>query len=62
MSRDGSLKVDVLGTVLLVQLAAHEGVQVLVEGFDGPVELLYVLLKGRRLVRRTPVSSSVVKP
>lgn len=61
MSRDGSLKVDVLGAILFVELAAHKGMQVLVEGLNGPVELLEILLKGLSLVPRAPVSSSVRK-
>lgn len=62
MGRDGSFKVDVLGTVLVVELAAHKGMQVLVEGFNGPVEGLHILLKGHSLIPRAPVSSSVSKP
>lgn len=61
VSRDGSFKVDVLGTVLVVELAAYKGMQVLVQRLNGPVQFLKIFLKGRRLIPRAPVISSVCK-
>lgn len=61
VSRDGSFKVDVLGTVLVVELAAYKGMQVLVQRLNGPVQFLKIFLKGLRLIPRAPVISSVCK-
>lgn len=61
MGRNGSFKVDVLGTVLVVELAAYKGMQVQVEGLNGLVDFFKILLKGVRLIPRAPFCSSVCK-
>lgn len=59
MSWDWSFEVDVLGAVVIVQLPAYEGVQVVVKWLDGFVDLFQIVLEGGRLVPRAPVRPSV---
>ena len=62
MSGDGSFEVNVLGAVLVVELAADKGVKLLVKGLHCLVQLLQVLLKRLRLVPGTPVIPGVGEP
>lgn len=61
MRRDGPFKVHILRTIEVVELPPDKSMKVVVEGLDGIEELLQILLEGRGIVPRAPVSACVRK-
>lgn len=61
MRRDGPFKVHILRTIEVIELPPDKGMEVVVEGLDSTEEFLQILLEGRGIVPRAPVSTSVCK-